>query len=309
LTCSPKYIIIIEYYLNNQPTKKKYIMAKAKLYNFHESLHTMKELAELFGLSYCRMSNLMHQFKHDADTIYRDRNSDASTGRSGKNPKVFAVDLHGNTKMTVAEIAEVTGYSKAAISGRINRGVVGYDLLKKKKIRPLYVITPRPEGSIVKQVAPSVGTTRSDKASITVASKGVDDIIDRQQIKNAVDDFIAAGGKIKKLAASGSISGQSWKEQAKKTWSKRKRKLETRKVQSESQIVTNESGEMLTAHPAQNGKGGKVNVEDFIAGLEDERDQRRAYGEVLHLAASDEQLSELERSLPETAFGDSLEKR
>ena len=56
-------------------------------------------------------------------------------------------------------------------------------------------------------------------------------------------------------------------------------------------------------------KGGKVDVDVFIAQLESERDQRKAYGEVLHLAASDEDLSNLEASLPETAFGDSLEKK
>jgi hypothetical protein len=137
---------------------------------------------------------------------------------------------------------------------------------------------------------------------VTTESKGTTDIEDRQQINSAVDEFLAAGGKIKKLQASGSINGQSWKEQAKKTWSKRKRKLETRKV------VVNESGEVLTARPA-NGKGATVNVDDFIKELESERDQRRAYGEVLHLAATDEQLTDLERSLPETAFGESLEKK
>ena len=273
-------------------------MAKAKTYSFHESLHTMKELAELFGLSYCRMSNLMHKFNHDADTIYLQRNSKGAK-RSGKNPKVYAVDLHGNTRMTVAEIAKVTGYSKAAISGRINRGVVGYDLLKKKNIKPLYVITPRPEGSIVKEISSKVKADKNRLRQLpgmrefSATGKGTTDIEDRQQIRNAVDDFIAGGGKIKKLQADGNINGQSWKDQAKKSWSKRKRKLETRKV------VVNESGDI---------KGAKVDVNDFIAQLESERDQRRAYGEVLHLAASDEQLTDLERSLPETAFGDRLEK-
>jgi predicted DNA-binding protein YlxM (UPF0122 family) len=270
-------------------------MAKAKTYSFHESLYTMKELADQFNLSYCRMSNLMHKFNHDADTIYLQRNSDGAK-RSGKNPRVFSVDLHKNTRMTVAEIADVTGYSNAAISGKIKRGVTGSDLLKKKKIKPLYSVTLKPEGSTVKKLSGTVvadrqeAWVRQDYEEVT-ESKGTTDIEDRQQIRNAVDDFLAGGGKIKKLQADGNINGQSWKDQAKKSWSKRKRKLETRKV-----IVTDE-------------KGTKVDVNDFIKELESQRDQRRAYGEVLHLAATDEQLTDLEHSLPETAFGDSLEKR
>jgi hypothetical protein len=135
---------------------------------------------------------------------------------------------------------------------------------------------------------------------MTTESKGTTDIEDRQQINSAVDEFLAAGGKIKKLQASGSINGQSWKEQAKKTWSKRKRKLEIRKV---------------TASPV-NGKGATVNVDDFIKELESERDQRRAYGEVLHLAGDDptsgiHQIldTDLEVSLPNSDFGEGLEKK
>ena len=290
--------------------KKKYIMAKAKVYSFHESLHTMKELAELFNLSYCRMSNLMHKFNHDADTIYLQRNSEGAK-RSGKNPRVFAIDSHGNSRMTVAEIAEATGYSNAAISGKINRGVIGSKLLKKKKIKPLYSAPSREESTDLKKLpTPVLSTARTDKASITTVTTelkgtvnstvGATDIEDRQQINSAVDEFLAAGGKIKKLQASGSINGQSWKEQAKKTWSKRKRKLEIRKV---------------TAHPV-NGKGATVNVDDFIKELESERDQRRAYGEVLHLAGDDptsgvHQIldTDLEVSLPNSDFGESLEKK
>ncbi len=263
-------------------------MAKAKTYSFHESLYTMKELADQFNLSYCRMSNLMHKFNHDADTIYLQRNSDGAK-RSGKNPRVISVDLHGNTRMTVAEIAKTTGFSNAAISGKIKRGVTGSDLLKKKKIKSLYKKLDKLRSTIKKL---PTDTVRADKNKLrVVAEKGTTDIEDRLQIRNAVDDFLAGGGKIQKLQADGNINGQSWKDQAKKSWSKRKRKLETRKV-----IVTDE-------------KGTKVDVNDFIKELESQRDQRKAYGEVLHLAATDEQLTDLEHSLPETAFGDSLEKR
>ncbi len=116
------------------------------------------------------------------------------------------------------------------------------------------------------------------------------------ELRNAVDDYLAAGGKIQKLQADGNIDGQSWKDQSKKTWKKRT----TLASKKKRQVVVDERGEI---------KGGKVDVDDFIAQLESERDQRKAYGEVLHLAASDEDLSNLEASLPETAFGDGLEKK
>jgi hypothetical protein len=45
--------------------------------------------------------------------------------------------------------------------------------------------------------------------------------MDRPEIRNAVEDYLAAGGKIQKLVADGSIDGQSWKDQAKKSWNKR----------------------------------------------------------------------------------------
>ncbi len=272
-------------------------MAKAKLYPFHESLHTMRELAKLFNLSYCRMSNLMHKFNHDADTIYLQRNSEGAK-RSGKNPRVFAVDSQGKTRMTVAEIASATGFSNAAISGKIKRGVAGTDLLEKKATKKaqedsIIAKANKQNLAVRKKWAGTVSADKNRLKSAAAASKGVDDIIDRQQIRNAVDDFLAGGGKIQKLVSDGNIDGQSWKDQAKKSWSKRKRKLETRKKTEE------------TSKP----QGAAMDVNDFIAELESERDQRKAYGEVLHLAASDEDLTDLERSLPETAFGEGLEKK
>ena len=348
-------------------------MAKAKTYSFHESLYTMKELADQFNLSYCRMSNLMHKFNHDADTIYLQRNSKGAK-RSGKNPKVYAVDLHGNTRMTVAEIAKTTGFSNAAISGKIKRGVTGSDLLKKKKIKSLYKKLDKLRSTIKKLP----DTVRADKNKLrVVAEKGTTDIEDRLQIRNAVDDFLAGGGKIQKLQADGNINGQSWKDQAKKSWSKRKRKLDKlrstvkklptdtvkadknklraatkkepeidvrdmssleisnavedylaaggkiQKLQADGNIdgqswkdqakkswrkrTTLASKKAAKSRPDE--KGSTVNVNDFIAQLESERDQRKAYGEVLHLAASDEELTNLEHSLPETAFGEGLEKK
>ena len=267
-------------------------MAKAKTYSFHESLYTMKELADQFNLSYCRMSNLMHKFNHDADTIYLQRNSEGAK-RSGKNPRVFTVDLHGNTRMTVAEIADVTGYSNAAISGKIKRGVTGSDLLKKKKIKSLYRKLDKLRSTVKKL---PTDTVRADKNKLRAATKKEPEIDVRDmsslEISNAVEDYLAAGGKIQKLQADGNIDGQSWKDQAKKSWRKR---------------TTLASKKAAKSRPDE--KGSTVNVNDFIAQLESERDQRKAYGEVLHLAASDEELTNLEHSLPETAFGEGLEKK
>ena len=306
-------------------------MAKAKLYKFKQSQHTMKELATHFKLSYCRMSNLMHKYKHDADAVYTQRNSTDGAKRSGKNPKTFAVDTAGMVRKTVEEIAQVTGYSKAAISGKIKRGITGLELLKKKNVKPLYLVEPKVTGSKVTRLPDTVradknrlrtttlGPLRStwDDEVIARANKnntsfrekfaavqspidhdemmlrGVNDTSDKQQLKNAIDDYVAAGGTIQKLFADGTTNGNSWKDQAKQTYAagpgrKKKRKLGTRTLPKT--LVVDENG---------NRKGSSVDVTAFIAELEKERDQRKAYGEVLHLAG-DMDIEELESLLPKT---------
>jgi hypothetical protein len=310
-------------------------MAKAKLYKFKQSQHTMKELATHFKLSYCRMSNLMHKFKHDADAVYTQRNSTDGAKRSGKNPKTFAVDTAGMVRKTVEEIAQVTGYSKAAISGKIKRGITGLGLLKKKNVKPLYLVEPKVTGSKVTRLP---DTVKADKNRLIIAKankenqqtrkkwaeaalgeitevnhlpttpttthptiiqpigmqlRGVNDTSDKQQLKNAIDDYVAAGGTIQRLQADGKADSNSWKDQAKRTYAagpgrKKKRKLQTRKLPET--IVVDESGTR---------KGGSVDVAAFIAELEKERDQRKAYGEVLHLAG-DVEIDELESLLPKT---------
>ena len=239
-------------------------MAKAKLYKFNNSKYTMRELAELFELSYCRMSNLMNQFKGNADAVFADRQT-GDGSKSGKSPKRFNVGK--GTLLSVAEIAAKTGYSKAAISGKIKRGIAGSSLLEKKRVKPLYAIELKEEGSVVKKLP---NTVRADKNRI--GRVAVTDIDDKLQIRNAMEDYVANGGTIEKVSSDGTVKGNSWKAQAKRSWKKRvatsKKKL---------QVVVDEQGEI---------KGGKmkpIDVDDFIATLEAERDQRKAAQELMGL--------------------------
>ena len=176
-------------------------MAKAKLYKFQNSKYTMRELAELFELSYCRMSNLMNQFKGNANAVFADRQT-GNGSKSGKSPRTYKVGL--TMEKTVAEISAETGYSKAAISGKIKRGVKGSDLLEKKRVKPLYAIELKEEGSVVKKLP---NTVRADKNRI--GRVAVTDIDDKLQIRNAMEDYVANGGTIEKVASDGTVKGNS----------------------------------------------------------------------------------------------------
>ena len=239
-------------------------MAKAKLYKFQNSKYTMRELAELFELSYCRMSNLMNQFKGNANAVFADRQT-GNGSKSGKSPRTYKVGL--TMEKTVAEISAETGYSKAAISGKIKRGVKGSDLLEKKRVKPLYAIELKEEGSVVKKLP---NTVRADKNRI--GRVAVTDIDDKLQIRNAMEDYVANGGTIEKVASDGTVKGNSWKAQAKRTWKKRvatsKKKL---------QVVVDEQGEI------KGGKMKSIDVDTFIQQLEAERDQRKAAHELMGL--------------------------
>ena len=239
-------------------------MAKAKLYKFQNSKYTMRELAELFELSYCRMSNLMNQFKGNANAVFADRQT-GNGSKSGKSPRTYKVGL--TMEKTVAEISAETGYSKAAISGKIKRGVKGSDLLEKKRVKPLYAIELKEEGSVVKKLP---NTVRADKNRI--GRVAVTDIDDKLQIRNAMEDYVANGGTIEKVTSDGTVKGNSWKAQAKRTWKKRvatsKKKL---------QVVVDEQGEI------KGGKMKSIDVDTFIQQLEAERDQRKAAQELMGL--------------------------
>ena len=223
-------------------------MAKAKKYTYNGSKYTMRELAEIFSLSYCRMSNLMKQFKCDVKMVEGSRKYNSKTG---KQAKTFTI---GDEELTISEISERSGFSKAAISGKMKRGIEGLALLEKKGRKT----TP------VKGKANKINTVKADKKLISRPKKdysnsvGVTNIIDRLQVRNAVDDYLSKGGDIKKVEADGSIEGHSWKAQAKKSWNKRVSKQKQKATKS-------------------------VGVDEFIASLEAERDQRQAARELLSL--------------------------
>ncbi len=229
-------------------------MAKAKKYTYNGSKYTMRELAEIFSLSYCRMSNLMKQFKCNVRMVEGSRKYNSKTG---KQAKTFTI---GEEELTISEISERSGFSKAAISGKMKRGIEGKALLERKG-----TVTAK------KKKANKINTVQKDKKLISRPKKdysnsvGVTNIIDRLQVRNAVDDFCAKGGTIKKVEADGSIEGHSWKAQAQKSWNKRVSKQ--KQAGTENSITSNKS----------------VGVDEFIANLEAERDQRQAARELLSL--------------------------
>ena len=229
-------------------------MAKAKKYTYNGSKYTMRELAEIFSLSYCRMSNLMKQFKCNVRMVEGSRKYNSKTG---KQAKTFMI---GEEELTISEISERSGFSKAAISGKMKRGIEGKALLERKG-----TVTAK------KKKANKINTVQKDKKLISRPKKdysnsvGVTNIIDRLQVRNAVDDFCAKGGTIKKVEADGSIEGHSWKAQAQKSWNKR--------ISKQKQAGT---GNSITSNKS-------VGVDEFIANLEAERDQRQAARELLSL--------------------------
>jgi len=234
-------------------------MAKAKKYTYNGSKYTMRELAEIFSLSYCRMSNLMKQFKCNVKMVEGSRKYNSKTG---KQAKTFMI---GEEELTISEISERSGYSKAAISGKMKRGIEGKALLERKG-----TVTAKKKKANA-GTGKQINTVRKDKKLISRPKKdysnsvGVTNIIDRLQVRNAVDDYIRKGGDIKKVEADGSIEGHSWKAQAQKSWNKR--------ISKQKQAGT---GNSITSNKS-------VGVDEFIANLEAERDQRQAARELLSL--------------------------
>ena len=205
------------------------------------------------------MSNLMKQFKCNVRMVEGSRKYNSKTG---KQAKTFMI---GEEELTISEISERSGFSKAAISGKMKRGITDERLLEKKGRKT--TITKKANAGTGKQI----NTVKADKKLISRPKKdysnsvGVTNIIDRLQVRNAVDDFCAKGGTIKKVEADGSIEGHSWKAQAQKSWNKR--------ISKQKQAGT---GNSITSNKS-------VGVDEFIANLEAERDQRQAARELLSL--------------------------
>ena len=205
------------------------------------------------------MSNLMKQFKCNVRMVEGSRKYNSKTG---KQAKTFMI---GEEELTISEISERSGYSKAAISGKMKRGIEGKALLERKG-----TVTAKKKKANA-GTGKQINTVKVDKKLISRPKKdysnsvGVTNIIDRLQVRNAVDDYIRKGGDIKKVEADGSIEGHSWKAQAQKSWNKR--------ISKQKQAGT---GNSITSNKS-------VGVDEFIANLEAERDQRQAARELLSL--------------------------
>ena len=112
-------------------------MAKSKLYNYKDSDWTTSELAGEFNVSYCRMNNLLRRFNGNIEDINHYYGQDRLSSK-GKEAKTFNTgnvasgSITSGPYMTIAEIAEATGMSRAAISRRVKLQMTGVELMKKK---------------------------------------------------------------------------------------------------------------------------------------------------------------------------------
>ena len=104
-------------------------MAKASSYIYKGTLHTMKQLAEAFGVSYARMSFLMKANGMNADKIEAVR----GLGKVAKGKKAVAFDCGSGKQLSIREIMEVTGLTYGKVAGRIKKGIRGAELLKDVK--------------------------------------------------------------------------------------------------------------------------------------------------------------------------------
>jgi len=119
-------------------------MANAKMFKYENNLLTTKELCDTFGVSYCRMNNLIRKFDGDIDRIEEYYKSKVESSKGAAPKKIdtgsnaewkkqgLMTDSETGPFMTIAEIADVTGMSRAAISRRVKMGMTGADLMKKK---------------------------------------------------------------------------------------------------------------------------------------------------------------------------------
>ena len=119
-------------------------MANPKMFKYENNLLTTKELCDTFGVSYCRMNNLIRKFDGNIDRIEEYYKSKVESSKGAAPKKIdtgsnaewkkqgLMTDSETGPFMTIAEIADVTGMSRAAISRRVKMGMLGSDLMKKK---------------------------------------------------------------------------------------------------------------------------------------------------------------------------------
>ena len=156
-------------------------MANPKLYKYENNLLTTKELCDTFGVSYCRMNNLIRKFDGDIDRIEEYYKSKVESSKGAAPKKIdtgsnaewkkqgLMTDSETGPFMTVAEIADVTGMSRAAISRRVKMGMRGADLMKKKGLGRIKPTVKTKEKATVKRAVAEVKKVQEKAAEPTLS--------------------------------------------------------------------------------------------------------------------------------------------
>ena len=156
-------------------------MANPKLYKYENNLLTTKELCDTFGVSYCRMNNLIRKFDGDIDRIEEYYKSKVESSKGAAPKKIdtgsnaewkkqgLMTDSETGPFMTVAEIADVTGMSRAAISRRVKMGMRGESLMKKKGLGRIKPTVKAKEKATVKRAVAEVKKVQEKAAEPTLS--------------------------------------------------------------------------------------------------------------------------------------------
>ena len=156
-------------------------MANPKLYKYENNLLTTKELCDTFGVSYCRMNNLIRKFDGNIDRIEEYYKSKVESSKGAAPKKIdtgsnaewkkqgLMTDSETGPFMTVAEIADVTGMSRAAISRRVKMGMRGESLMKKKGLGRIKPAVKAKEKATVKRAVAEVKKVQEKAAEPTLS--------------------------------------------------------------------------------------------------------------------------------------------
>ncbi len=156
-------------------------MANPKLYKYENNLLTTKELCDTFGVSYCRMNNLIRKFDGNIDRIEEYYKSKVESSKGAAPKKIdtgsnaewkkqgLMTDSETGPFMTVAEIADVTGMSRAAISRRVKMGMRGESLMKKKGLGRIKPTVKAKEKATVKRAVAEVKKVQEKAAEPTLS--------------------------------------------------------------------------------------------------------------------------------------------
>jgi len=156
-------------------------MANPKLYKYENNLLTTKELCDTFGVSYCRMNNLIRKFDGNIDRIEEYYKSKVESSKGAAPKKIdtgsnaewkkqgLMTDSETGPFMTVAEIADVTGMSRAAISRRVKMGMRGESLMKKKGLGRIKPTVKAKEKATVKRAVAEVKKAQEKAAEPTLS--------------------------------------------------------------------------------------------------------------------------------------------